>query len=86
MAESRWIADLIALLADANADVRFHAARGLERLTGRDQGCPPANWQSAASWVMCEGPYETWLNWWKANRDRYPAARREVPAPTSPPF
>ena len=41
VAQARWIPDLIALLTDANADVRFHAARGLERLTGRDQGCKP---------------------------------------------
>lgn len=86
VAESRWIADLIALLTDANADVRFHAARALERLTGRDQGHPPAAWQSAATWLTCEGPYEKWLAWWDVNRDRYPSARREIPAPASPPF
>ncbi|MBI2824062.1 MAG: zf-HC2 domain-containing protein [Planctomycetia bacterium] len=85
VAQSRWIADLIALLTDANAEVRFHAARGLERLTGRNQGCDAQKWQSE-SWASCESAHEKWLNWWAANRDRYPAARRDIPAPTSPPF
>ena len=85
VAESRWIADLIALLTDANGDVRFQAARGLERLTGRDQGRRPESWQSE-SWGACESAYDKWLAWWKANRDRYPAAHRELSAPTAPPF
>jgi len=85
VAESRWIADLIALLTDANADVRLQAARGLERLTGRDQGCDAQTWRTA-SWISCEGAYQKWLNWWAANCDRYPAGCRDIPAPTSPPF
>jgi hypothetical protein len=85
VAQSRRIADLIALLTDANADVRFHAARGLERLTGRDQGIEAQAWQSLP-WASCEGAHQKWLNWWASNRDRYPAARRDVAAPTSPPF
>jgi hypothetical protein len=85
VAQVRWIADLIVLLADKNADVRFHAARGLERLTGRDQGCQAQAWQ-AAPWATCEGPYQKWLDWWAANRDRYPAARRDIPTPATPPY
>ncbi len=85
VAQVRWIADLIMLLADKNADVRFHAARGLERLTGRDQGCEAHSWQ-AAPWATCEGPYQKWLDWWSANRDRYPAARRDIPPPATPPY
>jgi hypothetical protein len=83
VAQSRWIADLIALLADKNAEVRFHAARGLERLTGRDQGCEAHTWQ-AEPWATCERPYQKWLDWWAANRDHYPAARRDIPALASP--
>jgi ferric-dicitrate binding protein FerR (iron transport regulator) len=83
VAQSRWIADLIALLTDANVDVRFHAARGLERLTGRDQGCQARAWQSEP-WSSCEGAHRKWLAWWAENRDRYPAARRDIPAPTPP--
>jgi hypothetical protein len=85
VAQVRWIPDLIALLTDANADVRLHAARGLERLTGRDQGCAPGAWQSGP-WSACAGAHQEWRDWWAANRDRYPAARRDIPAPTSPPF
>ena len=51
--ESRWIVELIELLTDANADVRFHAAHGLERLTGRDQGAKPDTWKTA-SLASCE--------------------------------
>lgn len=85
VAESRWIADLIALLTDANGDVRFQAARGLERLTGRDQGRRPEAWQKD-SWGACESAYDHWLAWWKENSNRYPAAHRELTAPTAPPF
>jgi hypothetical protein len=85
VAQSRWIGDLIAMLTDANPDVRFHAARGLERLTGRDQGLQAQAWRSAP-WASCEPPHQKWLAWWAANRDRYPAARRDVEAPKSPPF
>ena len=85
MAQSRWIGDLIALLTDANAVVRFHAARGLERLTGRDQGCTARAWQSEP-WSTCAAAHLEWLNWWAANRDRYPTARRDIPAPATPPF
>jgi FecR protein/Putative zinc-finger len=85
VAQARRIADLIGLLTDANALVRFHAARGLERLTGRDQGCTARAWQSEP-WTACEGAHQKWLDWWAANRDRYPAARRDIPTPKSPPF
>ncbi|MEX2318050.1 MAG: zf-HC2 domain-containing protein [Pirellulales bacterium] len=85
VAESRWIGDLILLLTDANADVRVQAARGLERLTGRNQGLQAQAWQSE-SWATCEPPYKKWLDWWAANRDHYPAARRDIVAPQSPPF
>jgi hypothetical protein len=70
VAESRWIGDLIELLADANSEVRFHAARGLERLTGRDQGCDAATWRAGAS-VSCASAHERWVDWWQANRGRY---------------
>jgi anti-sigma factor RsiW len=85
VAQARWIAELIALLTDANADVRYHAAAGLARLTGRDQGCDARSWQTE-TWTTCETPYQKWLDWWATNRDRYPAARRDIPSPKQPPF
>lgn len=83
VAESRWIADLIALLNDANAEVRFHAARGLERLTGRNQGFETQAWQTASA-PSCETTFQKWVSWWSTNRDRYPAARRDVPTWSAP--
>src|SRR4051812_26901095 len=85
VAQARWIPDLIALLTDANASVRSHAASGLERLTGRDQGFKAEEWK-VQSWTTCEGPHQKWLNWWIENRDHYPAARRNVPPTKLPPF
>jgi hypothetical protein len=78
VADSHRIADLIALLTDASADVRYHAARGLERLTGRDQGCTPQSWQSQP-WAACESAHQKWLDWWAENRDRYPGTARQIP-------
>jgi Putative zinc-finger/FecR protein/HEAT repeats len=83
VAQPRWIPDMIALLTDANADVRFQAARGLTRVTGRDQGTKAETWQTEPC-ESCEGAYKKWLEWWAANRDRYPTARREVTGPKSP--
>jgi hypothetical protein len=80
VAESQWIGDLITLLADSDADVRFQAARGLERLTGRDQGLPPAAWQTASR-NSCQSAHQQWTEWWAANRDRYPVTVRKISAP-----
>jgi ferric-dicitrate binding protein FerR (iron transport regulator) len=85
VAQSRWIPDLIALLTDANSDVRSQAARGLKRLTGRDQGLKAEEWETQ-SWTTCEGPHQKWLKWWTENRDHYPAARREIPETKTPTF
>ena len=73
VAEPRWVADLIALLTDANADVRFHAARA--GATDRPQ--PRRSGRNVASRTVggLRGAHEKWLKWWQANRDRYPAAR-----------
>jgi hypothetical protein len=83
VAQPRWIPDMIALLTDANADVRFQAARGLSRVTGRDQGLKVEAWKTDPC-ESCEGAYKKWLEWWTANRDRYPTARREIPASQPP--
>jgi ferric-dicitrate binding protein FerR (iron transport regulator) len=83
--QARWIPDLIALLTDANATVRSHAARGLERLTGRDQGFKAEEWK-IQSWTTCEGPHQKWLKGWTQNRDHYPAARRDIPETKTPTF
>lgn len=85
VARTRWIPDWIELLTDANAEVRYHAARALERLTGRDQGCSAPAWRSQ-SWDQLAGAFQRWLSWWAENRDYYPAARRDLSVPASEPF
>ena len=79
LAGPRDVPDLIELLADGDAEVRSHAARGLQRLTGYDQGRTPEQWLSD-SWTACEPSHRAWQQWWQENRDRYPARQ---PAPRS---
>ncbi len=85
VAQPRWIPDLIALLTDANAEVRAAAAQSLERLTGRNQGLSAAQWQ-AGPWASCAPAHEGWLRWWNEHRDRYPGAAQQVPAASAPSF
>lgn len=73
VAQPRSIPLLIELLADGNPQVRYHAARGLERLTTRDQGRPAAEWRTD-NWASCAPTYQAWQEWWQANRGRYPGA------------
>lgn len=73
VAQPRSIPLLIELLADENPQVRYHAARGLERLTTRDHGRPPEAWQTE-NWASCAPTYQAWQEWWEANRGRYPGA------------
>jgi ferric-dicitrate binding protein FerR (iron transport regulator) len=72
VAQPRSIPLLIELLADENPEVRSHAARGLERLTSRDQGRPAAQWSE--TWASCAPTYRAWQEWWDTNRNRYPGA------------
>ncbi len=73
VAQPRSIPLLIELLADENPQVRSHAARGLQRLTTRDQGRPPEQW-ATDSWASCVPAYQAWQQWWETNRNRYPGA------------
>jgi hypothetical protein len=73
VAQPRQIPLLIELLMDEDPQVRFHVARGLERLTARDQGRPPAAWRTEPL-TSCAPTQKAWLEWWEANRSRYPGA------------
>lgn len=64
------VGDLIALLADDDGEVRFHAAAALRRLTGHDHGREPRAWRSP--WADCTPTFTTWKEWWQANAWRYP--------------
>jgi hypothetical protein len=83
VAQPRSIGLLIELLADENPRVRSHAARGLLRLTTRDLGRTPAQWESEP-WSSSAPTYRAWQEWWDANRSRYPGAvepKRPEPEP-----
>ncbi len=72
------IPDLIELLSNPNANVRFQAARALQRLTGHDQGLPPGDWQKQ-SWDVSEPVARQWRQWWEQHRERYPTVREPAP-------
>ena len=68
------IPQLIALLSDASGDVRFYAARALERLTAQNFGREPQAWQ-AESWGACQTTAAQWKAWWETAKERYPGAK-----------
>ncbi len=75
-----FIPDLIDLLEDGDGEVRYHAARGLERLTQRDQGASAEAWRDGSESAR-ELALARWETWWEENRDRYPRG----PARPAPP-
>jgi ferric-dicitrate binding protein FerR (iron transport regulator) len=79
VAQPRSIPLLIELLADDNPRVRSQAARGLSRLTARDFGRSPSEWETE-SWASCATTYQAWQDWWKKNRLHYPSAAEPEPS------
>jgi hypothetical protein len=71
LAQPWSIPDLIEMLGDDDKDVRFFAAKGLERLTGESHGREPAAWRDQPRQEL-EGTLKEWRNWWQKNKDRYP--------------
>ena len=65
------IADLIDLLADSDPDVRYLAAKGLQRLTAQTQGRDAEQWRQPL--LECSDTHARWQAWWQANRDRFAA-------------
>jgi hypothetical protein len=66
------VPDLIQLLGDNDGDVRYYAAKALERLTdGINQGLTPENWHNAPV-AARETALKAWQTWWTQNRDQYP--------------
>jgi len=82
VATTASIPDLISLLADADGDVRYHAARGLHRLTNQEQARPEA-WRTKPPAQMAS-EYRAMHDWWMKNRDRYPGASKEIPTLHTP--
>jgi ferric-dicitrate binding protein FerR (iron transport regulator) len=64
---------LIDLLSDQNGEVRYWAAKGLERLTGGlNQGVKPEEWRKEPASGSRAPAIERWKSWWKENRKDYP--------------
>jgi len=74
------IPELIALLADRDADVRYYAALGLKRLTAQTQGRSPEEWRDLPVAQTREN-YQRWQTWWEKNKNRYPAGPMNTPGP-----
>jgi hypothetical protein len=73
LAQPWSIPDLIEMLADDDKDVRYFAAKGLERLTRESHGREPAAWRDQPRKAL-EEPLQEWHKWWQKNKDRYPRA------------
>gem|GEM_PF-1341230 len=72
MAGTSQIPQLIELLADDDGAVRGELARGLQRITGRDEGLAPEQWR--ADWAACEPTHGQWQTWWNEHKHLYPGA------------
>lgn len=71
VAPAWMVPDLIALLVDADPEIRVAVARALTRLTGQTQGISPEQWhESPEVWASA---HERWLAWWDENRPIYAA-------------
>lgn len=73
LAQPWSIPDLINLLHDKDGLVRYHAARGLQRLTRETFGRTPAQWRDQRL-EMLELPQKQWQQWWKDHKHLYPVA------------
>src|SRR5207247_4305178 len=66
------VRDLIELLGDSDGDVRFYAAKALERLTdGLTHELLPQDWREAPADRRAE-LLQQWRAWWAENKDYYP--------------
>ena len=64
------VPDLIDLLKDDDAEVRYLAASGLSRLTGEDRGSRPEDWRNSKE-VLAD-QLSDWQHWWQQNRFSFP--------------
>jgi ferric-dicitrate binding protein FerR (iron transport regulator) len=71
LAQPWSIPDLIELLIDRDEEVRYWAALGLRRLTGRTLDFEPEQWREADA-ESRQKVYQQWKLWWQKNKSRYP--------------
>jgi len=74
------IPELINLLADNDGDVRYAAARALQRLTGGTQGLRPEQWRDQSP-LACAPAVGQWHTWWEQNKGRFPGADPDAVKP-----
>jgi len=82
VAQVESIPQLIELLSDEDGEVRYYAATALKRLTGKDFGRPPEDWQGSP-WTTCQPTANQWQTWWQTAKGRYPGVKDET-TPTTP--
>lgn len=82
VAPAWMVPDLIALLGDTDPDVRVSTARGLQRITGLDQGLPPEQWRESSE--NRGDTHQRWLAWWEQNRRAYASRPAGVSAAQTP--
>jgi hypothetical protein len=73
LAQPWSIPDLISLLRDQDGQVRYNAARGLQRLTRETLNHAPTEWRDQSRDTM-EAPYQQWQEWWQTHKHLYPVA------------
>ncbi len=66
------IPELIELLDKDDPEVRFQAAKGLQRLTSVNMGHPPEEWRRNSREIMLPA-IKSWQQWWRQNQYRCPA-------------
>jgi ferric-dicitrate binding protein FerR (iron transport regulator) len=71
LAQPWSIGDLIRLLDDDDAEVRFRAAKGLARLTCGVPTCSPDAWKTMTPDEVAE-QRKKWHQWWEEHKDRIP--------------
>lgn len=69
LAPTWTVPELIALLADDDAEMRFGAATALQRLTGLDQGRPPKLWREDPG--QCAEALALWQQWLATRRQQF---------------
>jgi hypothetical protein len=71
------IADLISLLENPDAEVRFLSAAALQRITKQTQGVSGETWRgNRGEW---EPALNAWQSWWTRNSNRFPARFDDEP-------
>jgi ferric-dicitrate binding protein FerR (iron transport regulator) len=81
MAQPWSIPQMIELLRDDDGEVRFYAARALQRLANNGMGRSPEDWRGQ----KFANTLDNWNKWWQEHKDHYPGgpmSPTEAPPPS----